>query len=63
MFTSSISIEGLAALTKVKDPVCGMEVDPSKAAGVATHKGKTCFFCATACKTAFESEPEKYLAK
>ena len=62
MFTSSISVEGLAALTKGKDPVCGMEVAASQAAGVSTYKGATYYFCASACKTAFEADPEKYLA-
>lgn len=42
------------------DPVCGMEVDESKAEHQAMHMGKTYFFCARACKTAFEANPEKY---
>lgn len=46
-----------------KDPVCGMEVDEKKAAATATYKGQTYYFCAQACKRAFEKDPEKYLAK
>jgi len=46
-----------------RDPVCGMEVDEKKAAATATHKGQTYYFCAQACKRAFEKDPEKYLAK
>lgn len=46
---------------KVKDPVCGMEVDPAKAAAKVEYKGKTYYFCAAACKKAFEKDPERYL--
>ena len=44
-----------------KDPVCGMEVDEKKAAATAAYKGHTYYFCAAACKRAFEKDPEKYL--
>lgn len=47
----------------VKDPVCGMEVDPAQAAATAEYEGKTYYFCAPGCKIAFEREPEKYLDK
>lgn len=46
-----------------KDPVCGMEVDPAKAAATAEYKGQTYYFCAPGCKAAFEKEPEKYLGQ
>ena len=46
---------------KVKDPVCGMEIDPKKAAGSHEHAGKTYFFCSAACKTQFVQEPAKYV--
>ncbi|MGD1995957.1 MAG: YHS domain-containing protein [Anaerolineae bacterium] len=45
-----------------KDPVCGMKVDPKKAPAKAEHKGETYYFCAPGCKSAFEKEPQKYLA-
>jgi Cu+-exporting ATPase len=44
-----------------KDPVCGMEVDPSRAAATAEYQGITYYFCAPGCKAAFEREPEKYV--
>jgi YHS domain-containing protein len=44
-----------------KDPVCGMSVDPTKAAGKSEYKGKTYYFCAQGCKSAFDKDPEKYL--
>ena len=45
----------------VKDPVCGMMVDPKTAPAKTEYKGKTYYFCAPGCKVAFEKEPEKYL--
>ena len=45
------------------DPVCGMEVDPAKAAATNEYQGKTYYFCAPGCKAAFEKEPEKYLSQ
>ena len=45
----------------VKDPVCGMMVDPDTAPAKAEYQGKTYYFCAPGCKVAFESAPEKYL--
>lgn len=45
----------------VRDPVCGMMVDESKAAATYEYKGKTYYFCAPGCKVAFEKDPEKYL--
>jgi Cu+-exporting ATPase len=45
-----------------KDPVCGMMVDPQKAAGKVEYAGKTYFFCSPRCKERFEKEPEKFLA-
>lgn len=46
---------------KVVDPVCGMEVDPETAPAKAEYKGQTYYFCAAACKKAFEKDPERYL--
>ena len=43
------------------DPVCGMTVDPVKAAGHLEHKGTTYHFCSHHCMHAFKADPEKYL--
>ncbi|MFQ5683314.1 MAG: YHS domain-containing protein [Candidatus Binatia bacterium] len=43
-----------------KDPVCGMDVDEKKAVAVFNYKDRTYYFCAEACKRAFEKDPEKY---
>lgn len=46
-----------------KDPVCGMQVDEKKAAGSATHGGRTYYFCSAGCKATFEKAPDKYATK
>ncbi|HEY67994.1 MAG TPA: YHS domain-containing protein [Thermoflexia bacterium] len=46
---------------KVKDPVCGMVIDPNTAAATSEYKGQTYYFCARSCKVAFDKDPEKYL--
>jgi Cu+-exporting ATPase len=43
------------------DPVCGMRVDPEKAAGTATHRGQSYYFCSAGCLAKFENNPEKVL--
>lgn len=45
----------------VKDPVCGMEVDPKTAPGKSEYLGQTYYFCSTGCKKAFDKEPQKYV--
>ncbi len=42
------------------DPVCGMNVDPSKAAASVEHKGATVYFCSQDCAAKFRTSPEKY---
>ena len=49
--------------TAVKDPVCGMTIDPAKAKGKADYKGKTYYFCSDDCKAKFDKEPAKYADK
>jgi YHS domain-containing protein len=44
-----------------KDPLCGMDVDPSSTNHTSECNGKTYYFCAPGCKKAFEAEPQKYL--
>jgi Cu+-exporting ATPase len=44
-----------------KDPVCGMRVDPAKAAGKHDHKGKTYYFCSKGCLEKFKAQPDNYL--
>ena len=41
----------------VKDPVCGMQVDPAKTAHRAEHDGQSYFFCSSGCKSKFIADP------
>ena len=47
----------------IKDPVCGMEVDPKTASNKSIYEGKTYYFCSPGCKKAFEKDPKKYIGK
>jgi Cu+-exporting ATPase len=42
------------------DPVCGMTVDPAKAASV-DHEGTKVYFCCQGCVTKFQADPARYL--
>jgi YHS domain-containing protein len=46
---------------KAKDPVCGMDVEPGRTRLVAIYQGHSYWFCANACREAFEKNPQKYL--
>jgi len=45
-----------------RDAVCGMNVDPDKAAAKVEHALKTYYFCAPACAERFQQAPETYLS-
>jgi len=44
------------------DPVCGMTIDPARAAGRVEHEGTTYYFCSTGCVAKFTADPKKYLS-
>src|SRR3954469_6738175 len=44
------------------DPVCGMKVQPDRAAGTSEYQGKRYYFCSQGCQQKFGSAPAKYLA-
>ena len=46
----------------VKDPVCGMTVDPEKTEHHAEHADKTWYFCSAGCRAKFIASPQDYLA-
>ena len=48
-------------LGTVRDPVCGMWVDPKTAADSCAFGGQTYYFCRTDCRTRFEADPDRYL--
>ena len=45
----------------VKDPVCGMTVDPATARHRFDHGGAVFHFCSAGCRTKFVADPNKYL--
>lgn len=47
--------------TEVKDPVCGMMVEPKTAADKADYKGKTYYFCSKDEKETFLKSPDKFV--
>jgi Cu+-exporting ATPase len=48
---------------RVKDPVCGMEINPKTALGSYEYEGETYFFCNERCLEKFKAEPAKYLTE
>jgi Cu+-exporting ATPase len=48
-------------MATVKDPVCGMDIDPNTAVATEEYQGNTYHFCSTACHDKFKAEPEKYV--
>ena len=51
-----------AGANLVRDPICGMSVDPTTANDHVDHMGATYYFCSARCRTAFEKDPARYLA-
>ena len=47
---------------KVRDPVCGMQVEPALTKPHAEHDGTTYFFCGEKCRLKFIADPKSYLA-
>lgn len=44
----------------VTDPVCGMTVDPAKAAAKTTHNGRPVYFCSEGCHRRFLADPDAF---
>src|SRR5690242_15877904 len=58
-----MSMYDVSQVTKTAiDPVCGMTVDPERAAAVREYGGKQYFFCCPHCAQKFEANPQQYLA-
>ncbi len=45
----------------VRDPVCGMEIDPTTAFTVREHMGQTFYFCSENCVKQFDANPHLYM--
>ena len=51
----------LVEQVKVIDPVCGMSILPSRAAGHVEHEGRTYYFCSASCMRRFQDTPDAFL--
>jgi Cu+-exporting ATPase len=51
----------LPGAATVKDPVCGMSVDPTTAPGSNEWHGTTYYFCSQKCLAKFKQNPEKFV--
>ena len=47
---------------RVRDPVCGMEIDPAATTHHSEFGGRRFWFCSAGCKAKFEAAPEGYAA-
>jgi len=47
----------------MRDPVCGMELDPRKASATAEHEGRLYYFCSEACREKFQQQPTVFTNK
>ena len=47
----------------MRDPVCGMTVDPETSKHRFDYRGETFHFCCAGCRTKFAADPAKYLDK
>src|SRR6187551_1170599 len=43
------------------DPVCGMAVDPARAAATVERDGQTYYFCGRGCAERFKADPDSFL--
>jgi P-type Cu+ transporter len=60
--SKNVGLPILGAGVREKDPVCGMTVEPAKAAAKQEFRGNTYYFCSKRCAERFAKEPEKFLA-
>ncbi|MGO8435867.1 heavy metal translocating P-type ATPase [Rhizobium ruizarguesonis] len=51
-----------AVSAMIRDPVCGMTVDPRAGKPSLDHDGRTYHFCSEGCRTKFAAAPEDYLS-
>jgi P-type Cu+ transporter len=51
------------AAATVRDPVCGMTVDPATSKHRFDYRGETYHFCSAGCRTKFAADPVAYLEK
>jgi P-type Cu+ transporter len=44
----------------IRDPVCGMEINPESAIADREHMGERFYFCCQSCVEAFDADPHRY---
>jgi Cu+-exporting ATPase len=54
--------DSVKSASAVKDPVCGMSVDPSTTKHTLEHTGKRYYFCCAHCLEKFRAHPAGYLS-
>lgn len=47
-------------MAKATDPVCGMQIETTDAAGQSDYKGRTYYFCSSSCKEQFDANPARF---
>ena len=60
-----LAAKGTTLAVKLKDPVCGHEVDPGNAQAKqlkSEYEGKTYYFDTAGCKQRFDKDPHRYLS-
>jgi Cu+-exporting ATPase len=55
------NLPGLTIVDTVKDLVCGMTVDPNRAAASLEYDGRKFYFCSGHCRDKFRQDPKRYL--
>ena len=58
---AKLEIKNTVNEEKYIDPVCGMEITLIEPTLESTYEGSNYWFCAKACRDAFEKNPKKYL--
>lgn len=48
-------------MTTIKDPVCGMEIDPKTAFASREHMGQKFYFCSKNCVDQFDADPHSFM--
>ena len=57
---SDVNGQPAQATDLVKDPVCGMDVDPRQTAFAVEHDGERVSFCSGHCRARFEADPSSF---
>ncbi len=60
--SSAPAHDGAESASTIRDPVCGMTVDPQRSPHRHRHAGHTYYFCSAGCRAKFASDPGAYLS-